>query len=885
MRNAASLKWASAALFALLVPSFAWGQVLPIPGPGPLAPASDSPGHSAPSNEPLDPPPPRGYAIDILKAKQRAASMIGVAPGAGQYDRGASAGPGWAQPRGQFSVEQESGPAPNAPAQITSFNGISFTHFIPPDPVLAAGPTTVILSTNGSVTIRDKTGALVASTSLAGFFSPVMAPGENAFDPRVLFDTGSNRFFLSAVGKNTNTTCTAGTCVSHFFLAVSKTSSPATTGSGDWFFYAFDGTLDGSTPTTNWADFPALGVDSSVVVLTANMFSFSASKFQRTKIRIFDKSVLIAGGAVTWFDFFGMKDPGSGFDSFSLQPALTFGSPGTFFLVSASQTSGSCDLVVWGIQNPLSSPTLSSKLATAAGTCAIPPNAQQLGGRTPLDTGDTRLLNAVYRNNSLWTAHSILANFGSGNVSAIRWVQLDVGAWPGSVGFAQDFSFGADGAWNFYPAVMVDASDNLAVVFARSSAAEFGSARYTGRLATDPANTLQPSALLKAGTANYQNLDNEGRNRWGDYLGIGLDPSDGSFWLLGEYAVSTSAWGTWVAQVGFVSAASLSVSVVGNGTVTSSPPGISCPGSCSTSFGSGTTVTLIATPSGGSTFAGWDGDCAAAGTASTCTLSMTSSRTVTATFSSPALPDLVSAINPIPSTATIGGSIQVTASVVNQGAVSAGAFRLGLYFSTNSTISTADFLLATCAISGLAPGGSVVCSGPVTIPTSLPPGVYFLGVIADDQGAVAESNESNNTAVTGPITLTGALPPSAGVALNRSVVRTGQTITYQATLTPGSTPAQVDIYLGALLPDGLTFLSLVQVSPGLISIALGPSPIPFLANFPLTQSLVVPFSHNFLGFEPAGLYLVYAGLVVAGTDPLQFENQLNLAVQLFEFTP
>jgi len=489
--------------------------------------------------------------VDIWKAKQEAALMIGVAPGTVQFDRGVSGGTGWVQPLRQFSVEQESEPTPSAPVLTTSFNGINYTGSFPPDPVMAAGPTNLVLSTNGSVTIRDKTGTLVASTSLLAFFGSVRASGENTFDPRVLFDTGSNRFFLAAVGRIANTTCTAGTCVSHFFLAVSKTAAPTTTGSGDWFFYAFDGTLDGSTPTTNWADFPALGVDSSVVVLTANMFSFSNSTFQKAKIRIFNKSVLIAGGAVTWFDFVGMTDPGSGINSFTLQPALTFGSPGTFFLVSASNTPNSCNLVVWGIQNPLSSPVLSSRLATAGGTCLTPPDAQQLGGGTPLDTGDTRLLNAVYRNNSLWTAQSIQMNFGSGNVSAIRWVQINVGAWPSSVSLIQDSTFGVNGVWNFYPAVMVDASDNLALVFARSSASQFGSARYTARLVTDPANTLQPSALLKAGAATYLTLDSIGRNRWGDYLGVGLDPSDGSVWLLGEYAASSTTWGTWVGQLGF----------------------------------------------------------------------------------------------------------------------------------------------------------------------------------------------------------------------------------------------------------------------------------------------------------------------------------------------
>jgi hypothetical protein len=553
MRRAASFSSLSLALFVLLFPSFAWGQYLALPGPDPIAPASHFPTYSAPSNETLDPPPPRGYAEDIRKAKQEAASIIGVAPGTVQYDRGALSETPWIQPAGQFSIQQDSEPQPSAPPLITNFNGIDYTGSIPPDPVIAAGPASLVLVTNGSVTIRDKTGTLVVSTSLGAFFGAVRVTGENTFDPRVVFDTESNRFFLAAVGRIANTTCTAGLCVSHFFLAISKTSSPATTGSSDWFFYAFDATLDGSTPTTNWADFPSLGVDSSVVVLTANMFSFSTDTFQRAKIRILDKSVLMAGGAVTWTDFFGMTDPSTGFLSFSLQPALTFGSPGTFFLVSASRTLGSCDLVVWGIQNPLSSPALSSKLATAAGTCLVPPDAQQLGGGTPLDTGDRRLSSVVYSNNSLWTAQSIQMNFGSGNVSAIRWVQINVGAWPSSVTLAQNSTFGADGIWYFYPTVMVDASNNLAIILARSSTSEFGSAYYTSRLGTDPANTLEPSALLKAGTANYLHLDSAGDNRWGDYLGIGLDPSDGSFWVLGEYVATSSQWGTWVGRLGLSS--------------------------------------------------------------------------------------------------------------------------------------------------------------------------------------------------------------------------------------------------------------------------------------------------------------------------------------------
>lgn len=65
----------------------------------------------------------------------------------------------------------------------------------------------------------------------------------------------------------------------------------------------------------------------------------------------------------------------------------------------------------------------------------------------------------------------------------------------------------------------------------------------------------------------------------------------------------------------------------GSGTVTSSPAGINCGSDCSGSYSSGTSVTLTATPSTGSTFAGWSGACSGTGT---CSISMTAASSVTA---------------------------------------------------------------------------------------------------------------------------------------------------------------------------------------------------------------------------------------------------------------
>jgi hypothetical protein len=71
----------------------------------------------------------------------------------------------------------------------------------------------------------------------------------------------------------------------------------------------------------------------------------------------------------------------------------------------------------------------------------------------------------------------------------------------------------------------------------------------------------------------------------------------------------------------------------GTGTVTSSPAGINCPGTCSASFNSGTSVTLTETPGGNSTFSAWSGACS--GSSGTCSVTVSSATSVTATFSAP----------------------------------------------------------------------------------------------------------------------------------------------------------------------------------------------------------------------------------------------------------
>ncbi len=78
-----------------------------------------------------------------------------------------------------------------------------------------------------------------------------------------------------------------------------------------------------------------------------------------------------------------------------------------------------------------------------------------------------------------------------------------------------------------------------------------------------------------------------------------------------------------------VNSETMEVTVVGDGSVVSDPPGIDCPGTCSAAFAQDTELTLIPTPGADQQFLGWSQDCSGTGE---CVSTMNGPRAVTATF-------------------------------------------------------------------------------------------------------------------------------------------------------------------------------------------------------------------------------------------------------------
>ena len=441
---------------------------------------------------------------------------------------------------------------PDAPFPLKGFPGIADKGtFIPPDPIMAAGPNHLMACVNSDFGIFTKDGTLVKQIDATLWFENVL-PGLGeafgvAFDPQIAYDHHANRWVMLYIASDFSTEA-------YYLISTSDDSDPT----GTWCNFAIPAHLNGATPIESFGDYPKMAIDANAIYVTANRFGFN-SGFAYVKLYIFAKTQFYNNscGAIAWTDFWNLRDPDNLENTvFTVVPALTFGTAGTEYLINDSPYEVGTFMTLWSLTNPLSpTPTLTAVNVPVDTSFGEPSDAQQLGGGdTPIDVGGRRVRNAVYRNGSLWTAHSVPG--GTDNAFTLaRYLRINTATATAT----EDVAFGADNFWYFYPAVMADQNSNLTMVVNRSGLTEFAGIRYTGRL-TSEAPGLQPSAQLKAGESNYVKTFDGSRNRWGDYNGIALDPSNNNtIWMFAEYAESPvgsdpndQRWGTWFGQTTFV---------------------------------------------------------------------------------------------------------------------------------------------------------------------------------------------------------------------------------------------------------------------------------------------------------------------------------------------
>ena len=132
-----------------------------------------------------------------------------------------------------------------------------------------------------------------------------------------------------------------------------------------------------------------------------------------------------------------------------------------------------------------------------------------------------------------------------GNLAGSQWADIDLSGPSPALAGGGVLNVG-DGLHRWMSSASRDARGNMALGYSRSGAgeADFPSVYFTGRLATDPAGSLQAESECIAGTGSQ-----EGGSRWGDYSTVSIDPVDDcTFWLTNEYVETTGSF-QWDTQV------------------------------------------------------------------------------------------------------------------------------------------------------------------------------------------------------------------------------------------------------------------------------------------------------------------------------------------------
>jgi hypothetical protein len=446
-------------------------------------------------------------------------------------------------PEGETVAEMA--PVEAAPNLIASFQGIPQTAFRPPDNTVAVGPNDVMVAVNTDLAVYTKSGVLrFRWANMTTLFSPVLPSGATIFDPRVAYDHYERRWIVIAAARR------ASPPGSWLMLGVSQGADPG----GAYWVWALNATLNGSSPTNNWADYPMLGFDTQGIYISSNMFQFGGG-FQYTKLRILNKAEVYAGGTGTnhfirWYDYWDLRNPDSSM-AFTVQPAVHFRGTGgnpPAYLINALWPGGD-SLTLWTLSNPVGYWIGgTSSLSRASVSCRrydLPPDASQRDSGVRIETNDARLLSAIYQFvggiHRIWTCHTSRHTWSGESEarSVVQWYEIDV---P-SRNVVQQNRYGASGRYYYFPAIQTDISRNAYIVFGRSGSTEYAQLRRTGRRVISPPNDLDNSAIIKSGESSYTGL------RWGDYFGICRDGGNSSIvWMYGEYARAGNTWGSWVGE-------------------------------------------------------------------------------------------------------------------------------------------------------------------------------------------------------------------------------------------------------------------------------------------------------------------------------------------------
>ena len=465
----------------------------------------------------------------------------------------------------------KSAPVSSAGSFVLGFEGISqydaasfARNFIPPDTMGAVGTTQYMEVSNGAYAVYDKyTGSQLSLTSDLTFWSSKAGlTGANG-DSRVMFNAAANRWIVLSFAAS----------VANIQIAVSDTADAL----GSWKSTTFTGFSGGT------ADYPTLALDTNAVYIGTNNFKSgcnAGTTFCGTTLNVIPLDSLFNATTPTtanmksfvtnYSDTPGAVNVDRGFAIQGVN-SVTAGSSGS--IVAASLFIE--DSLAYKISGLTSSSAAGSFLGAqhylGESAFTTPEAARQPNAINPqvIDAGDERIGSSVYEaNGRIYMVHT--ESQGPGTDDKVHYVVMNATTYA----ILDEGDIGTAGYDTYQGSIAVNALGEVVIGYNRSGPSVIdGKIRfYAQSFQTDATghliSTSSPILLKESLTDDYHNGAAfggvaTGRQRWGDYSQVSVDPTDAhGFYLIGQFAreynnaagghpggSGASRWGTFIARI------------------------------------------------------------------------------------------------------------------------------------------------------------------------------------------------------------------------------------------------------------------------------------------------------------------------------------------------
>jgi hypothetical protein len=403
-----------------------------------------------------------------------------------------------------------------SPTLGASKGGLKDPNGTPSDSTGAIGTQRYVETVNSKVGIYDRSLNLLNADTLQNWWAE---PGSNAFDPQVIWDPTTNRFYYTgdAVFSATDNRLAFG---------FSKTAAP-NNATSDWCHYQV-------AYGAAFPDYPKLGDSKFFAIIGVNVFS--GSSFAGSDILAIGKPAA------------GTTCPDPSTFAFGIKQDIQAGSAVHFTPVPANEIDN--NKAGWVLTRPASLPatslgifkvtrndTTGAPIIQNPGSIVTvpsytpPTNAPQKDTSFLIDSGDTRLTQAVAAidpskgdNLHVWTQHAVAGGAGAME----RWYEIH----PGTQTVVRTGTVQSPSLFVYNGAISPDRAvngatkafgQNMILGFNTSSLTTYPAIRMVGKRGND---AVSPFVLVRSSPGH--NLDFAcpiiGFCRWGDYAAATPDP-------------------------------------------------------------------------------------------------------------------------------------------------------------------------------------------------------------------------------------------------------------------------------------------------------------------------------------------------------------------------